>query len=84
MRSATRADVPLLYWTAAAWGAAIALAKDIPDLLADQGIVEALIDRAYALDPDFDRGAIHSFLITFEMVRADGAGDPAEKSGSSA
>jgi predicted anti-sigma-YlaC factor YlaD len=77
--SATRADVPLLYWTAAAWGSAISLSKDNPDLIADQGIVEALIDRAFALDPDFDHGALHSFLIAYEMVRPGGAGDPAER-----
>lgn len=76
---ATKADVPLLYWTAAAWGSAISLSKDNADLIADQGIVEALIDRAFALDPDFDRGALHSFLIAYEMVRPGGAGDPAER-----
>ena len=43
-------EVPLLYWTAASWGEAISLSKDNPDLIADQPIVEALIDRAYKLD----------------------------------
>jgi predicted anti-sigma-YlaC factor YlaD len=75
---ATRADVPLLYWTAASWGAAISLAKDNPELLADQSLVETLIDRALALDPGFDGGAIHAFLITFEMARPGGAGDAAD------
>ncbi|MBI5690718.1 MAG: hypothetical protein HZC55_11550 [Verrucomicrobia bacterium] len=79
VQAATRGDVPLLYWTAAAWGAAIAVAKDDPDLLADQAIVEALIDRALALDADFDHGAIHSFLITYEMVRPGGTGEPAQR-----
>src|SRR5438270_323046 len=51
VRVAQKADVPLLYWTAAAWGAAIAVSKDNLDLVADQRIVEALIDRALALDP---------------------------------
>ena len=44
--AARKRDVPLLYWTAAAWGAAISVSKDDPDLIADQPIVEALIDRA--------------------------------------
>jgi predicted anti-sigma-YlaC factor YlaD len=79
VRTATKSDVPLLYWTAAAWGSAIALGKDDPDLLADQGLIEALIDRARELDADFDHGAIHSFLISYEMVRPGGAGDPAER-----
>jgi predicted anti-sigma-YlaC factor YlaD len=69
VRNARRADVPLLYWTAASWGAAISISKDNPDMIADQPIVEALIDRALELDESFDGGAIRSFLITYEMVR---------------
>jgi len=75
-RTATVADVPLLYWTAASWGAAIALSKDDPDVVADQGLVEALIDRALELDERFDDGAIHSFLISYELVRQGAHGDP--------
>jgi predicted anti-sigma-YlaC factor YlaD len=62
-------DVALLYWTAAAWGAAISISKDDPDLVADQPQVEALIDRALALDEGFAHGAIHSFLIAYEGSR---------------
>ena len=75
--AAKKADVPLLYWTAAAWGSAISLGKDNPDLVADQPIVEALIDRALALDEAWDDGSIHGFLITYETARAGGKG-PAE------
>jgi len=78
-RAATVADVPFLYWTAASWGAAIALSKDDPDIVADQGLVEALIDRALELDERFDDGAIHSFLISYELARQGGRGDPAER-----
>jgi predicted anti-sigma-YlaC factor YlaD len=73
----SRKDVPLLYWSAASWAAAISLSKDKPDFVADLPKVEAMIDRALALDESWDRGAIHSFLITFEMGRATGEGDPA-------
>jgi predicted anti-sigma-YlaC factor YlaD len=73
LRKTTVRDVPLLYWTAASWGAAIALSKDNPEMVADQLIVEALIDRAFQLDPDYNSGAIHNFLITYESVRV-GAG----------
>jgi hypothetical protein len=38
-------------------------------LIADQRIVEALIDRAAELQPDFDSGAIDGFLIVYEMSR---------------
>jgi predicted anti-sigma-YlaC factor YlaD len=72
-------DVPLLYWTAASWGAAISLSKDNADLVGDLGIVEALIDRAAELNERFDHGAIHAFLITYEMSRAAGEGDPVDR-----
>ncbi len=73
-------DVPLLYWTAASWGLAISVSKDIPDLVADQPQVEALIDRALQLDEDYDFGAIHGFLITYESSRLAGEGEFAERS----
>jgi predicted anti-sigma-YlaC factor YlaD len=73
-------EVPLLYWTAASWGEAISLSKNNPDLIADQPIVEALIDRAYHLAPDFENGAIESFLITYEPSRQGAKGDPLARS----
>lgn len=71
-----REDVAALYWTAAAWASAISLAKDDPALIGEIPRMEALIDRAYALDPDYDHGAIHTFLMSYEFARAGGAGDP--------
>jgi predicted anti-sigma-YlaC factor YlaD len=68
-------DVAFLYWTAAAWGSAISVSKESPDLIADQSIVEALIDRAAALNPDFSDGAIQQFLITYEPARPGGGKD---------
>lgn len=79
VRRATRDDVALLYWTAAAWGAAVALSKDDPNLVADQPVFEALIDRALALDETFDNGAIHGFLISYESARQGATGDPNER-----
>ena len=73
-------DVPMLYWTACAWAGAISLAKDDPHLIADLPQVDALIDRAFELDPTFDQGAIHQFLISYESVRVDREGDPAMRS----
>jgi predicted anti-sigma-YlaC factor YlaD len=75
-----RDDVPLLYWTAAAWGLAISNAKDQPELIADLPLVEAMIDRALELDEAFDHGAIHVFLIGYEPNRAGGQGDPLMRS----
>lgn len=75
----TEADVPLLYWTGAAWGAAISLSKENADLTADLGLVEALERRALALDEGFGRGAIHDFFIAFEGGRPVAAGGSVEQ-----
>lgn len=64
------ADVGLLYWTGLAWAAAISQSKDDPFLIADLPAVEALVRRALALDESYEHGAIHVFLINFEMSRA--------------
>ncbi len=69
------AEVDLLYWAAASWAAAIALGKDDPGLVAELPQVSALIDRALAVDQDWDRGAIHAFLVTYSMVRPDIEGE---------
>jgi predicted anti-sigma-YlaC factor YlaD len=74
--AAATKDVPLLYWTAVSWAAAISVSKDDPELIGDLPKVEALIDRALQLDEAFDYGAIHTFLITYEMSRRGEEGDP--------
>lgn len=76
---AARSDVPFLYWSATSWAAAIAQAKDDPGLVADLPQVEALIDRAVELDESWNRGTLHGLLVTFEMSRTTGTGDPVER-----
>jgi predicted anti-sigma-YlaC factor YlaD len=73
-------DLGFLYWTSVSWAAAIALSGDDPDLIGDLPVVESLIDRALELDESYGDGAIHSFLITYEMNRSGGEGDPEERS----
>lgn len=72
-------DVPQIYWTAAAWGSAISLSKDDPALVAEIPQVEALIDRALVLDESYGDGAIHGFLINYEMSRQGVKGDAAAR-----
>jgi predicted anti-sigma-YlaC factor YlaD len=79
LAAATKADVPLLYWTGAAWGAAISLSKENAELTADQGLAEALERRALALDEGFGQGTIHDFFIAFEGGRPAAAGGSAER-----
>jgi predicted anti-sigma-YlaC factor YlaD len=71
-------DVPFLYWTANAWGAAIALAKDDAELTADQNLAEALMRRALALDEGYERGSVHDFFIAYEGGRRSVGGSVEE------
>ena len=72
-------DVPLLYWTAAAWSLAVATSPDDPGLLADLPRSEALMRRALALNEGYDGGAIHEYFIAFEGGRPEAMGGSAEK-----
>ena len=65
-----RKHVPLLYWTAVAWAGAIALKVNDSELSADQGVVEALAQRALELDEGWDQGSIHEFFISWEAARS--------------
>lgn len=66
-------DVDLLYWTGVSWMAAISIDKNDMDLLADRAQAEALIYRAFEIDPDYDNGSLHNFLITYEASRPGGS-----------
>ena len=68
MARAKKEDVPLLYWTAASWGSAIALGLDKPELVIDVPTVRALADRALALDESWSKGALHEMFISLESV----------------
>ena len=67
-------DVALLYWTAAAWGAAISLDKTNPALSADLPKVEALIRRALELNAEFGAGILYDFMIVYEGGRPAAGG----------
>lgn len=73
---ARKDDVPLLYWSAASWGAAISLGIDRPDLAVDFPTVRALADRALALDPSWNKGAIHELMITLDSLPEALGGNP--------
>ena len=74
---AKAADVPLLYWTAAAWGSAIALGIDQPELAIDLPSVRTLAERALALDEKWSKGAIHELFITLDSLPEALGGNPA-------
>ncbi len=72
-------QVPLLFWTAIAWGGAISVAKDDSELTADLGLVEQMMRRAMELDESYELGAIHDFYIAYEGGRPASAGGSIEK-----
>lgn len=78
-RGASREDVPLLYWTGAAWTLAVAAAPGDPALIADLPRCEALLRRALELQEDYDAGAIHEFFIAFDGARPAAMGGSLER-----
>lgn len=75
-RSIRKEELPMLYWTAAAWGSAINLGKDRAELLADLGAVKALMTRGLTLDETYDRGAFHEAMILLDALPKDMGGSP--------
>ena len=61
-----RDAIPYLYWAAGPWALLITLSLDDLSMLGELGKVEAMMRHAYALDPDWERGTLHEFFISFE------------------
>lgn len=79
VQAANASDVAFLYWSAVGWAGAIAQAKDDPSMVGDLPQVEALIERALQVDESWNKGTLHGLMITFEMSRTTGTGDPVER-----
>ncbi len=63
-------DVPLLYWTAAAWGSAVGIDAQDYSLLMDLPVIEKMIRRALELNESWSDGRLHEFMISFEAGQA--------------
>ena len=70
----TKADVPVAFWTGAAWAAALATSRDFR-MIPQIPQFEALLERVLELDEGYDAGAAHNLFITYEMVRLKPTGD---------
>ena len=68
-------DVEVLFLLSAAWGSAISNAMT-PELLADLPAVRVLLERALELDEDYERGSLHSAIITIEALPPELGGSP--------
>ncbi len=62
-------DVPLLYWSAVALGLRVSVSKNNVAMVARIPEVEALIERALALDESWSEGALHEFHVTFASAK---------------
>ncbi|MCL2800829.1 MAG: TRAP transporter TatT component family protein [Treponema sp.] len=74
-----KADVPAMYWSAAAGLSAFSLNPFDLDL--GMRIMEfySLVERAYELDPDFNSGALDEFMLIFHAsIPAGMGGDPSK------
>lgn len=63
---ATVDDVPLLYWTGASWLSQISMSKEDPFAIGELPLAAAVIQRALALDEDWDKGSLHDLMILLE------------------
>ncbi len=68
-------DVEVLFLLSAAWGLAISNAMT-PELLADLPAVRELLERALELDEGYERGSLHSAIITIEALPPELGGSP--------
>jgi len=59
-------DVSLLYWTGASWLAEISMSKEDMDAIGALPIAAAILQRAMALDEDWDKGSLHDMMILLE------------------
>jgi predicted anti-sigma-YlaC factor YlaD len=66
-------DVERLYWCAAALGLAISVSKEDAAMIARVPEVEAMLDRALALDESWSEGTLHEFAITLASAKPGGA-----------
>lgn len=78
LRAADDEDVPLLFWTGATWGAAIAGSGGRVDLLADLPAVRALLQRVLELDETYEHGLVHQAMIPLAAQPGPAGGSPEE------
>ncbi len=71
-----REETALLYWSGAAWGAAISVGKDRPEITVDLPAVRALVGRTLELEEGFDRGSAHEVMMALEALPRTMGGSP--------
>jgi hypothetical protein len=72
-------DVGPVFWAGMAWGAAINMSLDQPDLIADLPTTKALVQRALELDDMYFVGGAYIFLGSMEAAFPASLGGQPEK-----
>ena len=72
-------DVPGLFWAAYGWGAAINLSQDNPDMVAQQELVVAMMERVVELDADYFFGGPLLFFAVYHLSVPPALGGKPEK-----
>lgn len=73
----SREDVPFLLWTGYAWGSAISVAPDDPELVLDLPTVRAMVERSVAIDPTyFEHGGLVFLGALASSIPESLGGDP--------
>jgi hypothetical protein len=70
LEKAGKGEVPLLYWTAAAWALSIAANKGDMGAVSELPTPVAMMERALALDESWGDGSIHEFFVTYDATRS--------------
>ncbi|CUT01459.1 TRAP transporter TatT component family protein [Candidatus Kryptobacter tengchongensis] len=77
--SFTKKDVPILFWTAMAWGSYVNLSRDDPDAIAQIPKIEAMVKRSIQLDENYFYGSGNMFLGVLLSARPKMFGGDPEK-----
>jgi hypothetical protein len=75
----SKKDVPVIFWTAMAWGSYVNLSRDDPDAVSQIPKIEAMVKRAIELDENYFYGSGHMFLGVLLSARPKILGGDPEK-----
>lgn len=76
-RYTSREDIPFLLWTGYAWGSAINVSREDPELVLDLGTVKSFVTRAVALDETyFEYGGLTFLAAIASAAPESSGGDP--------
>lgn len=67
----TYLDIPYLFWSAGAYGGAIKSSQGNPEWIIQLPRLGRLLETGLSLDPEWNKGAFYSAMISYTMIRHD-------------